>query len=827
MAKDNKKAESSPEPGPARELGTVQKRDIVQEMRESYLDYAMSVIVSRALPDVRDGLKPVARRILYAMHEMGLGSAAKFRKSAAVVGEVMAKYHPHGDTAIYDSLVRMAQNFSLRYPLIKGQGNFGSIDGDAAAAMRYTEVKMSALSGELLSDIEKETVDFTPNYDGTREGPKVLPALIPQLLLNGSLGIAVGMATNIPPHNISEVLDATAHLLSRPKATTEDLMQFVKGPDFPTAGVIFSKQDLIQAYTTGRGSILTRGEAEIVEKSKGHFQILISSIPYQVNKSELISKMADLVREKKLEGVRDIRDESDKEGLQIAIDLKQDAVPEKVLNSLYKYTELERAYHFNMIALEDGIVPQVMSLKSILEHFISYRKKVVERRAKFEFKKAEERAHILEGLKKALDHIDAVIKTIKASADREEAHKNLIKKFDLTNPQASAILEMRLSTLAGLERQKIEDELKEKQKLIRELKALLKDPEKISEVIKNELADVKNKYGDERRTKIISHAAKSFSMEDLIPERETVVVVTQGGYIKRVNPEEYRSQKRGGKGIIGLETKEEDAVETFLSGNTHDDLLFFTSKGKVLQTKMYEIPEGKRVSKGKAVVNFLAIAPDEKITSVLARPKAKKGQTFSFAMVTKDGIIKKVDAKHFDDVRRSGIIAIKLQKNDSLKWVLIAESKDHIILTTKKGQAIRFKESDARQMGRAAQGVRAMRLKKGDELVGAGVISFQDKEAKLLVVSENGYGKKTNVKESRPHRPGRSGIKTAKVTPKTGQLVSAKVVYPELEELIAISKKGQVIRTRLSEISELGRATQGVRVMKVDPKDSLASVTCF
>ncbi|KKW34166.1 MAG: gyrase subunit A protein, partial [Candidatus Giovannonibacteria bacterium GW2011_GWA2_53_7] len=662
MAKDNKKASNPPEPGPARELGTVQKRDIVREMRESYLDYAMSVIVSRALPDVRDGLKPVARRILYAMHEMGLGSAAKFRKSAAVVGEVMAKYHPHGDTAIYDSLVRMAQNFSLRYPLIKGQGNFGSIDGDAAAAMRYTEVKMSALSGELLSDIEKETVDFTPNYDGTREEPKVLPALIPQLLLNGSLGIAVGMATNIPPHNISEVLDATAHLLSRPKATTEDLMQFVKGPDFPTAGVIFSKQDLIQAYTTGRGSILTRGEAEIVEKSKGHFQILISSIPYQVNKSELISKMADLVHEKKLEGVRDIRDESDKEGLQIAIDLKQDAVPEKVLNSLYKYTELERAYHFNMIALEDGIAPQVMSLKSILEHFISYRKKVVERRAKFELKKAEERAHILEGLKKALDHIDAVIKTIKASADREEAHKNLVKKFDLTDPQASAILEMRLSTLAGLERQKIEDELKEKQKLIRELKALLKDPEKISEVIKNELADVKKKYGDERRTKIISHAAKSFSMEDLIPERETVVVVTQGGYIKRVNPEEYRSQKRGGKGIIGLETKEEDAVETFLSGNTHDDLLFFTSKGKVLQTKMYEIPEGKRVSKGKAVVNFLAIAPDEKITSVLARPKAKKGQTFSFAMVTKDGIIKKVDAKHFDDVRRSRIIAIKLQK---------------------------------------------------------------------------------------------------------------------------------------------------------------------
>ncbi len=809
------------------QVNSVQKRDIVPEMRESYLDYAMSVIVSRALPDVRDGLKPVARRILYAMHEMGLTSSAKFRKSAAVVGEVMAKYHPHGDAAIYDSLVRMAQDFSLRYPLIRGQGNFGSIDGDGAAAMRYTEVKMSPLSGELLRDIEKETVDFIPNYDGSKQEPVVLPARIPQLLLNGSLGIAVGMATNIPPHNLTEIADATVHLLGRPKASTEDLMKFVQGPDFPTGGLVFSKRDLIQIYGTGRGSIINRGVAEIRERAKGHYQILVSSIPYQVNKSELISRMADLVREKKLEGIRDIRDESDKEGLSIAIDLKADTVPEKILNSLYKYTDLEKAYHFNMIALVDGIQPQVLSLKRILEHFISWRKTVVERRAAFELRGAEERAHILEGLKKALDHIDAVIKTIKSSSTKEEAHKNLVKKFGLSESQGAAILEMRLQTLAGLEHKKIEEELKEKQKSIKELRALLKDPEKVSLLLKEELLEIKKKYNDERKTKVMASPIKSFSMEDLIPERETVVVLTQGGYIKRVNPEEYRAQKRGGKGITGLLTKEEDIVENLLSGNTHDDLLFFTSKGKVFQTKMYEIPEGKRVSKGKAVVNFLPITSDEHITSILSRPKTKKGAAYSFVMITKDGIIKKVSSSHFDDVRRSGIIAIKLHKNDLLRWVLIAQGKDHIILTTKKGQAIRFKESDLRQMGRTAQGVRGMRLKKADELVGADVIPSQEKTVQLLVVTENGFGKKTNVQQYRLQRRGGSGIKTVKITPKTGNLVSAKVISPELEEIIAISKKGKAIRTRLQEISELGRQTQGVRIMRLEPKDGLVSIICL
>src|SRR3989338_7338703 len=812
----------------------IQKRDIIPEMRESYLDYAMSVIVARALPDVRDGLKPVHRRILHTMNEMGLKHNAKYRKSAAVVGDTLGKYHPHGDMAVYDSIVRMAQDFSMRYTLVDGQGNFGSIDGDNAAAPRYTEIRMTQIAEELLGDIEKETVEFRDNYDGTRQEPSVLPASLPNLLLNGTLGIAVGMATNIPPHNLGEVIDAAVELIRRPKTSVEELTQFIKGPDFPTGGLVFSKKDLLAAYATGRGSVITRGEAEIVEKSKGNFQILISSIPYQVNKSELITKMADLVREKRLEGIRDIRDESDKEGLTIAIDLKHDAVPEKILNGLYKFTDLERAFHFNMIALVAGIQPQVLSLKSILENFVSWRKIIVERRAKFDLKKAEERAHILEGLKKALDHIDAIIKAIRSSESKEDAHKNLVKKFDLSAKQADAILEMRLSTLAGLERQKIDDELKEKQKLIRDLKSLLKDPDKIAQMVKDELLELKKKYADTRKSKIIVSEVKSFSMEDLIPEKETIVVLTQDGYIKRVNPEEYRSQKRGGKGIIGHETKEEDIVTNFFSGNTHDDLLFFTSKGKVFQTKMYEIPEGKRVSKGKAVQNFLPITQDEKITSILPVTKTKKGEVLSLVMITRGGIIKKVDSKHFEDVRRSGIIAIKLQKDDLLFWVRLAQKGDHIILTTKKGQAIRFKETDARQMGRSAQGVRAMRLKKGDELVGADIISAKEKPARpaggdalILVVSENGFGKKTKINENRLQKRGGSGIKTSKVTPKTGNLVSAKVLSHDLEEIIAISKKGQVIRTSLKEISELGRATQGVRIMRLDSKDKLSSITCL
>ena len=803
----------------------IERRDIVLEMRESYIDYAMSVIVARALPDVRDGLKPVHRRILFAMHEMGLNYGAKFRKSAAIVGDVLGKYHPHGDAAVYDSLARMAQDFSLRYPLIHGQGNWGSIDGDSPAAMRYTEAKMSKIAGEMLADIEKETVDWTPNYDSTKQEPKVLPANVPQLLLNGTFGIAVGMASNIPPHNLNEVLDATIHLIDNPEIGMEALLKFIKGPDFPTGGLIYNAKDIHSAYASGRGGIITRGETEIIEDEKGRTQIIISSIPYAVNKADLITKMAELVTEKKIEGIKDIRDESNKEGMRIAIDLKSDSQPQKILNGLYKHTDLEKVFHFNMVALVDGIQPQTLSLKSILEYFIEHRRIVVLRRTRFDLRKAEERAHILEGLKKALDHIDAVIKTIKTSPDKEIAHERLMKEFELSDRQATAILEMKLQTLAGLERQKIEDELKEKQKLIRDLKALLKDPQKISEAIKRELEEIKNKYGDKRKTKIISSAVSSISMEDIIPETNTIMALTQDGYVKRLDPNVYKTQKRGGKGIIGLTTKEEDIVQSFLTAGTHDDVLFFTNRGKVYQIKMYEIPEGTRVSKGKSILNFISLGTDEKVTSVLAVPKKSENQFV--VMITKNGVIKKVEAETFKDVRKSGIIAINLQKDDFLLWVNLVSSGDHIIFTTANGQALRFKESDVRVMGRTAAGVAGIRLKKGDELIDVNVIQAKEKEAQLFVISEKGIGKRTNVKYYRLQRRHGSGIKTAKITNKTGKLVAAKIVYPEFEGVVAISKKGQVIKILLEQIPNLSRQTQGVRIMKLDQEDSVASVVCF
>ncbi|MCR4284180.1 MAG: DNA gyrase subunit A [Parcubacteria group bacterium] len=801
-------------------------RDIVKEMRESYLDYAMSVIVTRALPDVRDGLKPVQRRILYAMHGLGLASNAKYRKSAMVVGEVLGKYHPHGDTSVYEAMVRLAQDFSMRYRLIDGQGNFGSIDGDSAAAMRYTEAKMTKISGEILKDIEKETVDFVPNYDGALKEPKVLPSAIPNLLINGALGIAVGMATKIPPHNLREVIGATVALIDNPKATTEDLLEFVKGPDFPTGGIIFNAKDIHHAYASGRGGIIVRGETDIVEVKSGSYQIIISSIPYQINKAELIIKMADLVKDKKIEGIRDIRDESDKDGLRIAIDLKAGTHPQKVVNNLYKRTELETAYHFNMLALVDG-VPQVLSLKSMLENFILHRQVVVERRTKFDLKKAEERAHILQGLKKALDNIDAVIKTIKSSKDRDEARTALMKQFKLTEIQTNAILEMRLSTLAGLERKKIEDELDEKNKLIAELKALLADAKKILKVIKNELLDIAQNYGDERKTKVVSGQAKIIAHEDLIPEAECVLVVTHGGYIKRTDPSEYKRQKRGGTGVIDLDTKEEDFVTNLITANTHDDLLFFTNKGKAFQIKMYDIPEGKRASKGKSIMNFLALSADENITSVLTFPREMKKKKMSLVMVTKKGVIKKVDAESFHDVRRNGIISIKLTAGDELNWSYLVEKGDDIILASKDGQSVRFKESDAREMGRTAGGVRAIKLRPKDELIGADVIKKDDKDASLLVLSKNGFGKRTSADEYKVQKRGGSGIKTSKVTEKTGPLMKALVIRAEFEEAIAISKKGQIIRTALSDIPLLGRQTQGVRVMKLKTGDSIASLTCL
>ncbi len=821
----NKKEHSGETPGKNK---NIVQQGIVDEMRKSYLDYAMSVIVSRALPDVRDGLKPVQRRILTVMHEDGLSHSARFKKSATVVGDTMSKYHPHGDMAIYDTMARMAQYFSLRYPLVDGQGNWGSIDGDPPAAHRYTEARMTRIASEMLKDIEKDTVDYAPNYDGRLKEPKVLPSSIPQLLLNGTIGIAVGMATNIPPHNLSEVVDAAVCLIDKPKSGIDELMKFVKGPDFPIGGIVFNKKDIEEAYATGRGGILTRGEAEIVEEKEGKYQIRISSIPYSVNKADLIAKMADLVVNKKIEGVRDIRDESDKEEtVAIVLDLKSGANPQQVLNSLYKYTDLEKMYHFNMLALVDGIQPQVLSLKNILEYFIVHRNEVVERRAKFDLRVALNRAHILEGLKKALDHIDAVIKTIKSSPDKEKAHKNLMSKFKLSDRQATAILEMRLQTLAGLERQKIEDELKEKKKLIADLRALLKDPKKILAVVKEELLEVKNKYGDERRTKIVNHAAGSISLEDTIPNEAATLVLTRGGYIKRSKPEAYRVQKRGGKGVIDLSTKEEDSVYILIQANTHDDLLFFTDKGKAYKIKMYEVPEGKRATKGKSIVNFLSISGDERVTSILAMPKGVHEKKTSLSMITKKGVIKKVATELFKDVRRGGIIAIKLKKDDELGWARIVSSGDHIVLVSKKGQSIRFKESDARAMGRAAAGVRAINLKSDDELVGADVVSKDEKDSYLLTISQKGFGKKTKTKEYRIQKRGGSGIKTAKVTDKTGQLVSAKVINPEFEEIIAISKKGQIIKTTLAEIPVLGRQTQGVKVMSMHAGDSVASITCL
>lgn len=815
------------------DIGKIQPREITEEMRESYLDYAMSVIVSRALPDVRDGLKPVHRRILYSMHGMGLGHTAKFRKSAAIVGDTLGKYHPHGDMAVYESLVRLAQNFSLRYPLVDGQGNFGSVDGDSAAAPRYTEARMTRIAEELLRDIEKDTVDFRDNYDGAHQEPKVLPSTLPNLLLNGTLGIAVGMATSIPTHNLGEVVDALVNLADNPKTSSDDLLQYIKGPDFPTGGYIFNEKEIKAAYATGKGGILSRGQAEIEEAGRNDYQIIITEIPYQVNKATLIETMANLVHEKRLEGIRDIRDESDKDGMRIVVELKQDAPPQKVLNNLYQHTDLEKTFHLNMLALVDGIQPQVLSIKSVLEEFLKHRVNVVTRRTTFDLAKTKERIHILEGLKNALDHIDRVIETIKKSKDKEDAHQNLKNKFGLSDIQVTAILEMRLQTLAGLERQKIDSEFKEKIILAKELEALLKDPKKITEVIKKELKDLKEKYGDERKTKIVKSSPKEFSEEDLIAEEEIMVVLTRGGYIKRLKPESYRMQKRGGKGLIGIETKEEDVVEHLLTSNTHANLLFFTNSGKVYQIKTYEIPEGSRISKGRALFNFLSLSQQEQVTSVLAvendnSKNTRDKNTTYIIMVTKSGIAKKVKAASFENVRKSGLIALTLKGGDLLRFAKPTSGEDEIILTTKKGQAIRFAEKDIRAMGRQASGVHSIRLKKADEVVAMNVIKkAQVPRGKLLVVMENGYGKHTSVKQYKKQRRGGSGIKTAKITPKTGQVVGADILGEEETELIAISRKGQVIRTHLLNIPTLGRATQGVRIMKLSEGDTIASITTF
>ena len=806
--------------------GKIVLQNISSEMRESYLDYAMSVITSRALPDVRDGLKPVHRRILFAMQQMGLTHTAKFKKSATVVGTVLGSYHPHGDTSVYDAMVKMAQEFSHRYPLVLGQGNFGSIDGDSAAAYRYTEAKMTKLSGELLRDLEKETVAWRPNYDGTKQEPVVLPSVVPNVLLNGTLGIAVGMATNIPPHNLREVVEATIHLIDNEDATGEDLLQFVKGPDFPTGGVIFNAKDIAHAYASGRGGVVVRGEAEIVEGKAGATQIIISSLPYRVNKAELVARIAELSREKKVEGIKALRDETARGETRIAIDLKSAAQPQKVLNYLYKHSDLGTTFHFNMLALVDG-VPQTLSLKRILEEFIAHRKVVVRRRTEFDLKKAKEREHILLGLKKALDNIDKVIKTIKQSKDTPTAHANLMKEFRFSDVQATAILEMRLQKLAGLERKNVEDELKEKRKLIGELESLLASGKKILVVIKDELRDVAERFGDERRTKVVKGGVKEFSVEDIVPEEESILVLTHGGYIKRTNPAEYRRQKRGGVGVVDLDTKEEDFVTKFLIASTHAGVLFFSNKGKAYQTKMYEIPEGRRATKGKSIMNFLPLSADEQITSVLAVPKEfKTKQEDALFMVTAKGMVKKVAAGSFLDVRRTGIIAMKLKSGDELLSASFVAPGDTVVLVSKKGQSIRFQEKGIREMGRGASGVRGMRLSSGDVIIGAEIVRKGNEEDVLLVMSELGFGKKTSLAEYKVQGRGGSGIKTAKVTAKTGTIIVAKVVTKEMSELIAVSKQSQVIRVNINEIPSLGRQTQGVRVMKLRPNDRVATCVC-
>ena len=799
--------------------------DIISEMKESYLAYAMSVITARALPDVRDGLKPVHRRILYAMHEMGLTSSARFRKSAAVVGDVLGKYHPHGDVAVYDSMVGMAQEFSYRYPLILGQGNFGSIDGDNAAAMRYTEAKMSKISSELLRDMEKETVDFRPNYDQTRKEPVVFPSAVPSLLLNGTLGIAVGMATNIPSHNLGEVVDATNHLIENPEATTEDLMQYILGPDFPTGGIAYGHKDMLHAYSSGRGGVVCRGEAEIVEGKGGSFQIIITSIPFRVNKANLIMAIAELVQEKKLDGIKGLRDESTKD-IRIVIDLKNGATPEKVLNYIYKNTQLEQNFNFNLVALVDG-VPETLSLKSILSSFIAHRQIVVKKRSEYDLRKAEEREHILLGLKKALDKIDRVITVIRASKDASVAKVNLMKEFKFSDLQASAILEMKLQKLAGLERKAVEEELKERQDFIKEIKELLASPKKILKTISSELSEIKEKYKDERRTKIVKGGVKEISDEDLIPEKETMLVFTAGGYVKRTDPGEYKSQKRGGVGVVDLETKEEDFVTMLVSGSTHNDLLFFTNLGKAYSIKMYDIPEGRRATRGKSVMNFLSLSSEEKVTSVLPMPKALKNSTVSLMLMTKGGTAKKMAGESFKDVRRSGIIAIKLDKNDQLISALLTERSDEVMVATSAGQSIRFKESDIREMGRTAGGVRGIKLGKGDEVISVDVIKGEKRDGFFLSMSAHGFGKKTSLREYKVQKRGGSGIKTAKITSKTGKLIVAKVLGGGEEELIAMSKKGQVIRTTLKDIATSGRQTQGVTIMRLRAGDGIASIVCM
>lgn len=805
------------------EIGRVNLRSLNTEMRQSYLDYAMSVIVSRALPDVRDGMKPVHRRIMYSMGETGLRHNVKFKKSAEVVGNVMGLYHPHGDAAIYDTLVRLAQPWSLRYPLVDGQGNFGSVDGDSPAAMRYTEARMTSIAEEVLADLDKDTVDFHDNYSGTKKEPDVLPSKIPQLLLNGTTGIAVGMATSIPPHNLSEIIDAMTHLLEFPDADVDKLMEFMPGPDFPTGGLIFNPKDIREAYATGKGKVVMRGVAEIEENGNAH-QIIISELPYQVNKAELVTRIAELVKEKKLVGISDLRDESDRDGIRVVVDLKKDAYPKKILNQLFKLTALQSTFHVNLLALKGGLQPKVFTLAEALLEFIEHRRVVVRRRTQFELNRAEERLHILEGLKIALDNLDAVIETIKKSATKEEAHGNLMKKFKLTEIQASAILEMRLSALAGLERKKVEDEYVEKQKLIALLKSILADAKKIDKLIQDEFVELKTKFGDKRRTQMSGKTVGDFTDMDLIPNEEVVVTMSVGNYIKRQSINEYRTQRRGGKGVIGMTTKEEDQISTIQVAKNHDDILFFTNRGRVFRQKVFEIPQASRIARGTAAVNVIQLAPEEKVTALLSMPE--KSWTGDFVMITEQGVIKKTATSAYANIRSNGLIAIKLDEGDELKWVRKSQKDDEVMIVTQDGQSIKFKESDARPLGRSTRGVRAIKLRKGDIVIGADV-ARKGVAAALFVVSANGLGKQTLLSQYTLQHRGGVGIKTMQVTAKTGKVIGAKLVERSLNaDVIMTSTEGQIIRLPLKTVPTLGRATQGVRLMRMkNTSDKVASFT--
>ncbi len=790
--------------------------EIAEEMKRSYIDYSMSVIAGRALPDVRDGLKPVHRRILYSMNELNLTPDKPYRKSARIVGDVLGKYHPHGDSAVYLAMVRMAQDFSTRGLLVDGHGNFGSVDGDSPAAMRYTEARMSKLSLELLRDIDKETVDFEPNFDESLKEPAVLPARYPNLLVNGSNGIAVGMATSIPPHNLGEVIDATVHLIDNEDATVEDLMQFIKGPDFPTSAIIMGKENISEAYRTGRGKVKVRARAYIEELAKGKQQIVITEIPYQVNKAKLVEKIADLVKEKKVEGISDLRDESNRNGMRIVIELKRDVNANIVLNNLYKHSQMEDTFSIIMLALVNG-VPKILNLKQILYHYVQHQKDVVTRRTKFELNKAEARAHILEGLKIALDNIDAVIKLIRSSKTGQEAKLGLIEQFKLSEIQAQAILDMRLQRLTGLERDKIEAEYEELIKKINRLKEILANERLLLNVIKEEILIIKENYSDERRTEI-RHAEGEIDMRDLINDEEIAITLTHFGYIKRLPSDTYKSQRRGGRGVSALTTREEDFVKHLVSTTTHSRLLFFTNKGRVFKLNAYDIPEGKRQAKGTAIVNLLQLGPNEKIATLIAIDESDSNEFLLLS--TKNGIVKKTKREEFKNINKSGLIAIGLREDDELMDVKVTNGNKKILLVTRQGMSIKFDEKDIRHMGRTAMGVKGITLSDDDKVVS---MSLADEGTDLLVVSENGFGKRTDINEYRTQIRAGKGIKTYNIAEKTGNLVGAQMVNED-DEIMIINSDGVLIRLRVNEISLFGRVTSGVKLMKTDEEVNVVSI---